>query len=540
MSHERRSRVVTYLCERPARSLLAAFLLSFVGAAAVSLVAGPPLAEVHDELSYLLAADTYASGRLANPPHPHWEHFESPQILQQPTYASKYQPAQGLLLALGQILCGSPLLGLWLGAALMSAAVTWMLQAFLPARWALLGGLLTVLQFGLAGAWAQSYWGGAIPACGGALLFGAYARLSRAVTWCALVALAGSALILMFSRPFEGLVLFLVVSTPLLLGRSRLRGRDAALLLASLAGTALVGGAFQLKLNQAVTGDPLLLPYQQHTAQYGAVPLFLFQDRPATPEYGNERLRRFHTGWEAREYEQQRSVAGFLTHAVIRPLRALLDFGFGPPTNRGEPALLLIPSLLFLPLVMLPWLLRRRRARFALLAVVLLFAALASGTYFVPHYVAVLAGAWIYLAIESLRLCRAWLRRGSVRQVIVPLAVIVSLLLLVPALLEQRSRNHDPERWSVQRARLQQQLIGQGGRHLVLVQYAPDYNEHHEWVYNSAEIDGQDLIWARQLGPAADAALLEHYADRRASRLSLEKGAPPRWEPVPALDPGGR
>ena len=522
-------------------------VLAVAGSALVARLALLPLTPVpvpaiHDEFSHLLAADTFASGRLTNPSPPLWAHLESFHIIVRPTYMSVYPPAQGLVLAVGTWL-GHPWVGVSLSAGGMAAAICWMLQGWLPPGWALLGAMLAALRFGTAGYWINSYMGGAVAATGGALILGALPRLIRRPRKREALLMALGLVILANSRAYEGLMLSLPVAVALLGGwivRRRCVGREwlwrgALPITVVLALAAITMGYYFWR----VTGNPVRMPYEVGRATYATAPIFLWQPPRVEPPLGHAVMRDFYRRYEHDFYEAEVSTVRGLVTTKAAFATALLAFYFGPA--------------LLLPLVMFPRALGDRRLRFLIAAGAVVLVGLSVEVFFIPHYAAPVTAITLALAVQAQRHLRVWRWAGRpaglflVRTLPIVYAVALGIRLLGPGLglpLAETSLwwlRLTPSERGLERARLLTQLDQMPGQHLVIVRYGPRYDPGRqlEWVYNRADVDRAKVVWARDMSTAENARLLEYYRHRHV--WLIEPGdAPVQLRPYLAPPSSGR
>jgi hypothetical protein len=484
-------------------------LILFFGVIAARVAVLPwlpvPTPGIHDEASYLLMADTFAHGRLANPPHPMWRSFETFHVNWFPTYSSMYPPAQGFALAIGQLL-GHPWIGVLLSSAAMCTAIMWMMRGWMPSRWAFLGGGITALKFGFASYWVNSYWGGAAAGIGGALLLGALARVyRRASVWHALLLGLGVA-ILANSRPYEGLLFCLPAAAWFLwwlvgktnspvAARARVTTVLVPIILVLISIVTFMG-----YYNFRLTGNASLMPHVLRYRTYHSSTIFLWQHRRPPLHYNNQQFEDFYNGWERENYKNTGDdVLRVSAEKIIRDGSNFLWWG----------ALLLFPGL--------PYALRDKKMRLPVaifsIGVLGIFALIWS----FPHYAAPFTCVIIALLVQSIRHLRTmhvsnwavgkWLSR------------IALLLLAIHTASYVSSGRCDFLLWACpgnpRRAEIQNHLLHARGSHLVIVRYQKNHNPNLEWVYNGAEIDSAKVLWARELGDEQNAKLLAYFKDRQ-------------------------
>jgi hypothetical protein len=467
-----------------------------------------PLPEVHDEFSYLLLADTFAHGRLANPSPALPEFFETFHVLVRPVYASMYAVGQGAVLAAGRLLFGHPWWGVVLSVGLMCGAVCWLLQAFVGRRWALFGGLSFSLLFGVEHAFMNSYWGGALPAAAGAALAGATARLvlSRGAPRhpVGLGLLVGaSAGTLLNTRPWEGFWAALPAAVLLAVWLVRspwgtLRGRLLRVALPALAPLALAA-AFLLVYNTRVTGDPFQTPYLLSLRTHYVAPLFVWEKERPAPAYNHEVMRRFYVDWR----ESERDIR--LKADLRNPLR-----GLGLWIREYK-----IVSGAVLALAVLAVLVRDRKTAVLALLVGVFLTGLSLQQVQQMHYLAPGLGVLSTAIVFGIRALAALPVRGRRPGRLLPLLLVATAAVglaknTVLTLTEEGGH------WGARREAILSSFDAEPGKHLVFVRYAASHDIGREWVYNGAELDAEKVLFVRDISPEANRRLLAFYQDRRA------------------------
>lgn len=458
--------------------VLSLFMLGLSLHYALSLRYGVPIPTIHDEMAYHVAADTFAQGRLTNPVHPLWEHFQTFHVFFQPSYQTKYPPLQGMFMAFGQVAFGAPIWGVWISMALAYCAVYWMFISAVRPLYALLGTLIVMIHPLLTIHWGHTYWGGGVALLGGALYFGGIRHSAKTIRFGNSLLLASGIFILANSRPFEGFMVCLI-SIPMLIkiiidGVKEEGGRKTTRqFIAPVSVACIVTLAWILSYNAALTGDPLKFYYLNWSADSATVDMI-------------------------------RSYSGSPPLPYLSKLKRYWGFFVGP--------------FLSLALVGVVVMLSRKKLIFESLAVVIMVAVSVFYSRAWPHYLAPVA-CLIYLLIflgfyEITQL--ELFRNKRVADGIFALILIVHFVLAslgTYAIFEK-----GPARPFIGKLRVRQEIIhklkGEPGKDLMIVSYGPEHNSHEEWVYNRADIDNADIVWARDLGQEKNQRLLSYFKDR--------------------------
>lgn len=566
----RAGRVMDVLAQRPRLAIALTGMLSLTVMLCLLALVGVPVPYISDEFSYLLAADTFAHGRLTNPTPALWHSFESYNDFLIPTYMSKYPPAQGVILAFGQVLTGLPILGVILSLALACSAICWMMMAWVPLNWAIGGSALAAI-YSQTLRWGGTYWGGQASLLGGALVFGAlgYSLKKPTVRNSSLLGLG--LVILSFSRPIEGAVFGLFAGGVFLSARfgggTRVKtqwGKALVLPLAIAGGVILVANGYY---NQRLTGDVFTMPYVNHFKQYGMAPPLVFQSPAPEPVFRNRVFKEFTRGFDISYYNRQRTFSGYVDELLTKKADILGD-------EFLQPGLLLI--LLFSALFLIRDKFTRKvfwAASGATAAIVL------SEQTHQPHYIAPFYAVYFTALTAGARRLSEWrwdrfaLGKWVVRTVIISTVAAsffwVSALWSVKqgtvypgfspdliATLDQekpiwicmgiardrvmsqwessgrtrvafdRSMELD-DCWMDLRVKINSDLE-KGPPALVVVRYLPghfsaDYRVCYDWVFNGADIGGARVVWARELdNESENRDLLKYYKERKIYLLKVD------------------
>jgi hypothetical protein len=524
VSWRRLSTLAHRIAARPVGSMGLLFALPILLRLALLPGHPVPVPQTSDDFSYLLLADTLTHFRLANPMHPMRRFFETVFVLQEPSYSSIYPLGQGIALALGELIFREPWAGVLISIGSFCALVYWMLRVWVAPVWALAGGFLAVLEFGPLNQWTNNYWGGAMSAIAGCLVFGALPRLWKNARARDAALLGAGCGLQILSRPFESVLLALCLGLPVaVLFRRRPRRPIGILLLALSPAVLLV-----VLQNEAVTGSVTQMPYMLSRYQYGVPAGFTFQPNPIPHKELNRE--------QQLDYQAQIDVHGDSPETLGSFCKRLLDrvrffrFFFLPPLFLALPFFL--PSL------------RRRRYLWAAGSVAIFELGSNCYPYYYPHYIAAVTCLFVLFSVVGLeRLSRVRVRGfavgGDAARILALICMAHFTFLYGLHLLGNDSlfiATGNYESWDFVnfgdaegRMAINRRLAQAPGKQLVIVKLGPAHLLR-EWIHNDADIDRSPVVWALDLGPEEDAKLIAYYPNRTVWTAEPD-AKPPRLYP---------
>jgi hypothetical protein len=452
-------------------------------------VAPLPYPEVHDEFVHLLGADTLLHGRLANPPLPFSDHFETIYVIQKPAYASSYPLGLSMFLAAGWELTGQPWFGVWLAMVLCCGSIAWMLYRWVPPPAAMIGGLLCSIFLGLPSFWMNTYYGAAPAAAGGALVFGGLPPLIRTarLKYAGIVA-AGWTLI-WFTRPYESVIVGLIIALAALSSLRKLRAGVALIAIA----VALDAGAFAY-CNWRVTGEPLLTPYQLTQKIQGVPHAFIWQTEIPEPPNLTPQQERMYL-YQREYYRESRSLTRRWL-PLWNDVKKIWAMDIGYP--------LTIPFLLSL-------FAKGRKARTLRIILGVCLAWSLLYPRILPNYTAAITAVFFAMSARGLLMLFRWRR---------PLGACLVLAFCFGTALTGLRVLHGWYLYGAPTIPTQRMLAAERldtlpRSQLVFVRYGPDHEVHDEWVYNRADIPSAKIVWANDLGEERNHELIRYLGDRQ-------------------------
>jgi hypothetical protein len=362
----------------------------------------------------------------------------------------------------------------------------------------------------------NSYFGGAVAATAGALIVASLARIGRGRKLAPSAALCSFGLILSFAtRPFEALLWCLIVAGYAIYCVAGLKtwGMQtfARRLLPPFALVFVLGAALLAWYNWRITGSPAVPPYLAYQKVYGTPQPYWWQAPVTAANFRYPEIRDNYLN-QRKLYEERYSPAA-MWNAERTRLANFWRFFVGP---------FFTPALLFLP-----WILRDRRIWPWLAASVPFILAKATYHAWYPAHSAPETILIVLVLLECWRHLRvAWRRRQVGVALTRALATALCLTILLgsagramePVLL-RHDLAHLPPLWEslYPARRLRDDVSGLlenlPGKHLLFVKYAPGHCFCEEWVFNTADLSAQRIIYARTDTPESDQALASSFPE---------------------------